>query len=255
MSKVLLSISYDGTDFCGWQRQKNARSVQQVLEDKLSQLMNEEIKLVGCSRTDAGVHALDQKATFSTRSKIPLGKLPSILNSRLPLDIFITAAVPVADDFHPRYQALKKRYRYSIQNSDYIDIRDRRFYWHIRDKLNPEAMQEACKYLIGKQNFATFCAAGSQVASTVRTVFKADVGVGGSGGLYFTIEGDGFLYKMVRIIVGTLVDIGMQKTQASAMAEIIAAKSRKAAMRTAPPNGLCLEKVWYYKEKQHNNLT
>ena len=244
MRKLLLSISYDGTDFCGWQRQSKDRTVQQVIEDSLSRISKENVQILGCSRTDAGVHALDQKATFKTNCKIPTDKYALVLNTALPNDVLITDCHQVDIDFHPRHEAKKKQYEYLIVNSNEIDIREKRYCWQITEQLNIDEMKKACQYFLGEHDFSTFCAAGSQVVNKVRNIYKAQINELNNK-VTFTIEGDGFLYKMVRIIVGTLVDIGLGKIKAEEVPNIINSKSRQRAMTTAPPQGLCLKKIIY----------
>ncbi|QOR34609.1 tRNA pseudouridine(38-40) synthase TruA [Clostridium sp. 'deep sea'] len=245
MRSILISISYDGTDFCGWQRQSKDRTVQQVIEDNLSRVCKEKVTITGCSRTDAGVHALDQKATFKTICNIPTNKFALVLNAELPNDILITNCEEVDINFHPRHEAKSKQYEYLIQNSLAIDIRDLRYCWHITQQLNIAEMQKACSYFIGEHDFSTFCAAGSKVINRVRTVSKAELTVIENNKLKFTIEGNGFLYKMVRIMVGSLVNVGLGKIKSTDLPNIILSKCRDNATTTAPAKGLCLKNIEY----------
>ena len=245
MRKLLLAVSYDGTDFHGWQRQVDKRTVQQELEEQLSALNGKPTIVIGASRTDAGVHAFDQQAVFKTAINIPAERVPLALNSKLPSDIIIKSCREVDLDFHPRYHATGKLYSYTINNTLVNDFRRSRFSWYLPRNLDLEAMRQAANYFVGQHDFAAFCAAGSQVNSTIREIYSLTLKQDHDGYLVINYHGNGFLYKMVRIITGTLVDIGRGKFAPSHAAAALASLDRRMAMHTAPPMGLCLEKVYF----------
>ncbi len=255
MSVIKIELSYDGTDFSGFQFQPDTRTVQGTLEQSISKLTQENVKICGCSRTDSGVHANNQVAIFETSASIPPNKFHLALKSYLPNDIEVYSSCEVDKDFHPSRDAIAKKYTYLFSTNDFLDIRQKRYWCHVRHKLNIEDMQEGCQLIVGKKDFKSFCAAGSQVKTTVRQVYACNIENLSKNNFKFTIIGDGFLYKMVRIIVGTLIEIGTGNISVNDLQEIIASKDRKKAPYTAPPHGLCLEKVWYNKEILQKNLT
>lgn len=252
---ILLTIEYDGTHFYGWQRQPDVRTVQGEIEKVLSIICARKIEIDGVSRTDAGVHALDQKASFSADFAIPVEKLAEVANNlldggkrpaRQPSDVRIIRAEEVKPGFHARYDSCGKTYRYLINNSPEPDIFMRNRCYHVQQPLDIEAMREAADFVIGTHDFACFQAAGgNERQTTVRTVY--DLKICGSSGDYVNMEitGDGFLYNMVRIIAGTLVDVGLGKIPASAVGDIVEARDRTKAGHTAPARGLYLAKVYY----------
>ncbi|MFP4456045.1 MAG: tRNA pseudouridine(38-40) synthase TruA [Clostridia bacterium] len=248
MKKVKLIVNYDGTDFKGFQYQPDIRTVQGVLEEGISKLTNESIRIIGSSRTDAGVHANGQVITFWTDSSIPEDKYSVALKKHLPEDIDVIKSVRAADDFHPIANAYAKRYSYLISGNKYVDIRKKRFCYHLGQKLDIIRINEACSVLIGTKDFKSFCASGSQSKTTVRTIYSAKIIEDKPNEYNFTIIGNGFLYKMVRIIVGSLIEVGLGKLSANELEDIIKVKDRKLAPMTAPSQGLCLDKVWYSKE-------
>jgi len=233
---ILLTLAYDGTNYCGWQRQKNALSVQEVLERVLENFFGE-VKTIATSRTDAGVHALGQRVSFNAETKIPLGKLPQVLNSKLPSDIVVQKAMEVSHGFNPRFDAVKKTYCYRIHNAISPNPLIARYSAFVPERLDLERMRTAAAFFEGTHDFAAFCAAGSAVTSTVRTIFECRVEQNGEI-IEIYITGDGFLYNMVRIIAGTLVYIGMKKPLDAA--KIIADRDRKNAGKTMPARGLTL---------------
>ena len=261
MSKnILLTIAYDGSAFHGWQKQPGERTVQGHLERTMSQLFRREILLSGTSRTDAGVHALDQKATFLSELNVPTEKLPLIINNALcgeekgpfaksPVRILDAQEMP--EDFHARFSCKGKKYIYRIRDgatNGRSMVFDRNYVYYVDRKLDTGAIQEAAAYLKGTHDFKSFEASGGNPReTTVRTIFDAKVTTGQTPNseIRLHISGDGFLYNMVRIITGTLVEIGQGKRDPQYMDRIIEAKDSQAAGFTAPPHGLYLAKVYY----------
>jgi len=242
---ILLTISYDGTNYAGWQRQENAVAVQQVLEEALSTLLNRSISISGASRTDAGVHALGQCASFRAPDlRVPLDKLPVVLNGLLPPDISVTAAKIVSSDFSPRFGALHKTYTYTIYNAAHPNPLLSRYSAFVPQKLDIEKMQQAAVSFVGKHDFAAFCATGSSAKTTVREIYSCTVD-DVDNLIKITICGNAFLYNMVRIIAGTLVYTGLGKIHYCEIPNIIALKNRKLAGKTMPPQGLTLIEITY----------
>ncbi|MCR5704654.1 MAG: tRNA pseudouridine(38-40) synthase TruA [Eubacterium sp.] len=247
MKRVRLLISYDGTNYCGWQIQINGVTVEEVLNKALTELLGEEIHVIGASRTDSGVHAYGNVAVFDTETKIPSDKICFALNQRLPDDIRIQKSDEVPMDWHPRFQDSVKTYEYRILNRRFPDPM-RRLYTHfVYMPLDVEKMKEACRYIVGEHDFASFCSAGSQVLSTVRTVYTLEVEKVGDE-ITIQISGNGFLYNMVRIIAGTLLKVGLGVYPPEHIKEIIEAKDRYAAGPKAPARGLSLMEI-KYREK------
>jgi len=243
--QCLLNISYKGTNYAGWQRQENAVSVQQRVEEALSALYKAPITVTGASRTDAGVHALGQKCTFNVESMIiPVEKLPYALNTQLPGDIAVTWAKEVTDDFHPIFDAKNKTYVYKIYNGEFRNPLIAEISWHVYYKLNFCDMAHAARYYEGKHNFSAFCAAGGSAKTHEREIYSAKV-FEENGIICFEVNGSGFLYNMVRIMTGTLMYAGSGKIDKDSIPDIIASMDRKQAGITAPPNGLCLKEVYY----------
>ena len=239
--RVKLIISYDGTNYCGWQVQINGITVEEVINRELSRMLGEDIAVIGASRTDSGVHALGNVAVFDTFSKIPSEKMCFALNQRLPDDIRIQDSCEVPLDFHPRYCDSTKTYEYKILNRRF-DNPVMRLYTHfVYMPLDYEKMQEAAKYLVGEHDFKSFCSARTQVTDTVRTIYSLDVSKEDDI-IKIRISGNGFLYNMVRIIAGTLLDIGQGKRDPMDIFTILEAKDRSAAGPTAPAHGLTLVK-------------
>ncbi|MFV9568477.1 tRNA pseudouridine(38-40) synthase TruA [Thermoanaerobacter mathranii] len=244
MRNIMIVVEYDGTNYHGWQYQKNAITVQEVLQKAIKKVTGEEVNLIGASRTDTGVHALYQVANFKTNTKIPAEKLPYALNSVLPDDIVITQAKDVEDSFHARYSAKRKRYKYLILNRKFRMPTMRNYCWHISYPLNVEKMKKAATYLIGTHDFSAFKASGSSKTSTIRTVYDLIIEKN-EDFINIEIEADGFLYNMVRIIVGTLSYVGLGKIGENEVYNILASKDRTKAGITAPPQGLYLIKIIY----------
>ena len=246
-SNIKLTLQYDGTDFNGWQIQSghlSARTVQGELSQALNRIVEEPVTLIGAGRTDSGVHARGQVASFCTSRPIPEDKWPAALNSILPEDIRVIAAEEVPPAFHAQYDAVKKMYCYYLLNTEHEDVFLRRYSLHCRHTLDMDNMSRAAAMLLGTRNFKSFCASGSSIGSFERSIYQADLFPQGNT-LVFRITADGFLYRMVRTIVGTLLEIGRGKQPPEWMEQVIAARDRERAGPTAPPQGLVLEKVWY----------
>lgn len=252
--RILLRVAYDGTNYHGWQLQSNAATIEGELNRALRALTGEEIVVTGASRTDAGVHALGNVAVFDTTSRIPAEKFSYALNQRLPEDIVIQSSKQVADDFHPRHCDCRKTYEYDILNRTFPLPAYRNTAYFLYGTLNIEAMRRACQAFLGEHDFASFCAAGAQVQTTVRTIYSLEVECrplteanAGSADQLLTIrvKGNGFLYNMVRIIAGTLVEVGRGHIKPEEVAGIIAAKDRAKAGPTAPARGLRLVEIEY----------
>lgn len=242
--RVRLTISYDGTNYCGWQIQKNGITVEEIINRELTDLLKEDITVIGASRTDSGVHAMANIAVFDTNTKIPAEKISFALNQRLPDDIRIQKSEQVADDFHPRYCNSTKTYEYKILNRRFPDPLNRLYTHFVYMPLDVDKMKKAAEYIVGEHDFASFCSAGSQVKTTVRTVYRLDVDKKDDI-ITIQISGNGFLYNMVRIIVGTLMKVGLGVYPPEHIKEIIDAKDRYAAGPKAPARGLTLVEIKY----------
>lgn len=246
MRRFKLTVAYDGTAYCGWQIQPNGITVQEKLNIACSSLFGTEIRTIGASRTDAGVHARGQVAVFDAETRMPADKVAYALNTHLPDDIRIQHSCEVSPDFHPRFAETRKTYEYRILHRTFDDPTRNRNAIHVYGVLDLAEMQKACTYLIGEHDFACFQASGSDdsVRSTVRRIFSAEL-TEEDELIRFRIEGDGFLYHMVRIIAGTLIEIGQGRRQAEEMQTIIASKKRECAGPTAPAKGLTLLRIVY----------
>lgn len=243
--RILLTVAYDGSGYYGWQRQKNFISVQQRLEEALSELLKKEITVRGASRTDTGVHSLGQRAVFRDDNiTIPTDKIPYALNTHLPEDIVITGAVEVDDNFHPQYSVTDKTYEYKILNAKFRNPMLLRYTEFINRELNIPKMQEACPYFLGEHDFKAFCASGGSSKTTVRTINSLEVSKD-SDIVTIRVNGNGFLYNMVRILAGTLVYVGLDKIKPDEIKDIIKSKDRTRAGKTLIPNGLTLMEVNY----------
>lgn len=242
--RIKLVVAYDGTNYCGWQLQNNGITIEEVLNRELSRLCNEDIQVIGASRTDAGVHAYGNVAIFDTNTRIPAEKISYALNQRLPEDIRIQYSCEVAADFHPRYHSSRKTYEYRILNAPFEQPIGRQYAHFVYRSLDIEAMQKAAEYIVGEHDFKSFCSAGSQVKETVRTVYSLDV-IKNSNYITIRITGSGFLYNMVRIIAGTLLEVGMGMYPAQKLEHIIESKDRQMAGPTAPARGLSLVEIIY----------
>lgn len=244
MRRIQLIIEYDGTNYAGWQRQENALAVQQVVEEKLRKLTRESIVLHGASRTDAGVHAMGQSAHFDTGCRIPADKFSFALNTMLPPDVRIRYSREVPESFHARFSTRGKRYRYLFHVHPHASAMHRLTRAHIIYPLDIDLMQREAQSLVGTHDFAAYAASGSVVKDTVRTIYRADVTRDGDE-VKLIVEGNGFLYNMVRIIAGTLVGVGSGKLQPGAFARAIETGNRLDLGMTAPAHGLTLMEVFY----------
>lgn len=239
--RVMLTVAYDGTDYCGWQIQPNGATIEGVLNEKLTELLKEDISVIGASRTDSGVHALCNLAVFDTCSPIPGEKMSYALNQRLPEDIRIVASKEVDADFHPRHCNTLKTYEYRIVNASFPNPLKRRYCHYTHFACDVAAMREAGRYLVGEHDFASFCTVGAQVETTIRTITALEVAAFDEE-IIIRVTGTGFLYNMVRIIAGTLLEVGYGRRKALEMPDILEARNRQAAGPTAPAKGLCLVK-------------
>ncbi len=247
MRNLMVKIRYDGSRFCGWQVQNDLRTVQSVFQTALREILKENVPIVGCSRTDSGVHANEFCVSFHTESMIPCDKLPLALNAKLPPDIAAMECCQTPDGFHARYSCKGKQYRYLILNTPLRDP-----FWHSRAlwykyPLDPDFMNGQARDYIGTFDFSAFCAANSDVADKVRTVTQCEVGryPFDDRVVEFTVTADGFLYNMVRIMVGTLLQISAGRLPAGSIPSIIASGDRNNAGFTAAACGLYLNKVLY----------
>ena len=244
MKRVKLIVAYDGTNYHGWQTQPNAVTIEEVLNHHLSELLKEEIKVIGASRTDAGVHALGNVAVFDTSARMPADKISYALNTRLPEDIRIQDSCEVPSDFHPRFQKTTKTYEYRILNRRFPDPTRRLNYFFYYYPLDVVKMQEASLYLVGEHDFKSFCTEKPEVTNTVRTIYSLNVIKEGDM-IIIRVTGNGFLYNMVRIIAGTLIRVGGGFIEPQQIKKILEAKDRTLAGETARPEGLTLIGIRY----------
>lgn len=259
----MLILAYDGTNFNGWQRQDGLMTVQGELENALKIALKEDILVEGTGRTDAGVHALGQTCSFKTNSKIPIEKLPLVLNNILakgknasrenPSDIRILDAKVMEEDFHSRFSAKGKTYKYILSKGD-IDIFRRNYVYFVNKDIDIEKMREASALLVGTMDYKAFQSSGATPKkTTVRTIYSIDI-LEEKEDIIIRVTGNGFLYNMVRIIVGTLVDIGTNKISKKDLEDIISSKDRQRAGHTAPPQGLYMEKVYFEEIVRNSKL-
>lgn len=246
---LLVYLRYDGRAFCGWQVQKNAPSVMQTFQDALEAVLNERPDVKGCSRTDSGVHARMYAVSFKTENRIPCNGLVKALNTKLPSAVAATDCREVDDDFHARYSSKGKRYVYRILNSELRDPFYEGFVCRIPQTLDEKLMNEEAQSFVGTYDFRSFQNTGTDIEDTVRTIYSASV-VRKGDIVEFSVSGDGFLYNMVRIMAGTLIDIARGTLKRGAIPDIIDAKSREAAGFTAPACGLMLDEVFYDFDKE-----
>ena len=240
-NRVRLTVAYDGTNYHGWQIQNNGITIESELNRALSDLLHEEIQVIGASRSDSGVHALGNIAVFDTTSRMPAEKVSYALNQRLPEDIRIQCSEEVAADWHPRYCESRKTYEYRIYRGQFPLPTKRLYSLFSYHNYDVAKMQEAAGYLVGEHDFKSFCQVGAQVQSTVRTLYQAQVEEQGDD-LVIRVCGNGFLYNMVRIIAGTLMEVGQGKRSPEDIPTILEKRDRAAAGPTAPAHGLTLMK-------------
>jgi tRNA pseudouridine38-40 synthase len=250
---IVMVVSYDGTAYCGFQIQPRDHTIQQVLEEAIYALTNERVKVISSGRTDAGVHAKAQVINFLTECVIPIDRWCFAVNTRLPRDIVVHKASEASLNFHSRHHAKRKTYRYTIQRSKIPDVFYRYTRLHHPTRLDLSEMQKGLAYLVGEHNFSAFCSARTPVGSHVRTIYEATMefnaepsdGDGQAGVVHIYITGNGFLYNMVRIIVGTLLQIGQGKRSGEDMLTILLSEDRNRAGPTAMAHGLTLWEVSY----------
>src|SRR5262245_8840422 len=256
MPHFKLTLAYDGTDYVGWQRQASGTSIQGLVEDALRELDGRDVSVAGAGRTDAGVHALGQVASFSLARSIEATTVLRSLNAKLPPDVRVWSAEDVAPAFHARFDARSKTYRYRIWNAEVLNPFERRYVWHVVTPLDVDAMASAARLLEGTHDFAAFQGTGSDATTTVRTLFQSAIRTPQStiqsairtpqsAMVELVITGDGFLRHMVRAIVGSLVEVGRGRQPASWIGDVLASRRRELAGRTAPPHGLALVAVDY----------
>jgi tRNA pseudouridine38-40 synthase len=244
MRNIKLTLEFDGTFYAGWQRQINGIAVEQKVREAIKKLTGEEPDLIGCSRTDAGVHARGYICSFKTECTIPAVRMKFALNNILKDDIVVLESEEVYDEFHARFSAKGKRYTYTICNREIPTAIGRNYVYFFKRALNTDRMEAATAFLVGKHDFSSFKNSNSLVRSNIRTIF--DLTVSRIGDMVtISVTGDGFLYNMVRIIAGTLIEVGLGDISPEDMENILKSKDRTKAGRTAPASGLCLEEVFY----------
>ncbi|MBO5371687.1 MAG: tRNA pseudouridine(38-40) synthase TruA [Lachnospiraceae bacterium] len=242
--RVQLTVAYDGTNYHGWQLQPNGITIESVLNQALSELLKEEIKVIGASRTDAGVHSLGNVAVFDTNTRMPAEKISYALNQRLPEDIVVQKSKEVESDFHPRHCNSRKTYEYRILNREFRDPTRRTDMYFYHYDLDVEKMQKAASYLVGEHDFKSFCSIHAVVETTVREIYALTV-QRDRDEITIRITGSGFLYNMVRIIAGTLIQAGSGRIEPEEVQDILAACDRSAAGPTAPAHGLTMIGITY----------
>lgn len=244
LRNIKIILEYDGTNYNGYQRQVNCATIQGTLEKALSEICSEKIEIIGCSRTDSGVHAKAYVANFFTNSKIPSEKFCFAINQKLPKDIVVLESNEVDSDFHARFSCNGKTYCYTIINRKFPSAIFRNNCFHVSKPLDMEKMIAASKMMIGKKDFNAFKNTGTEVSSTIRTI--TDISIKKDDDfIKIYVTGDGFLYNMVRIIVGTLVEIGLSIKRSEVIETAFIEKDRTILGKTAPPQGLSLEEVFY----------
>ena len=238
--RIKLVVAYDGTNYCGWQVQPNGETIEGVLNRELSSLLGGDIKVTGASRTDSGVHSLGNVAVFDTDTRIPPEKISYALNIRLPEDIVVQDSCEVAPDFHPRHCNSRKTYEYRILNRRFAMPTRRLDTYFYHRPLDVERMQQAARYLEGTHDFKSFCSVNTVVEDTVRTIYTLQVIKDADDIITIRVQGSGFLYNMVRILAGTLIQVGIGAMEPEQMTEILEAKDRSASGPTAPAQGLTM---------------
>ena len=247
---IWLTIEYAGTNYLGWQRQPQGLSVQEAIEDALSKITRERVVLTGSGRTDSGVHAIAQAANFKTSSRIGTTELQRGLNSTLPRDISIKSAEEMPENFHAQYDARSKTYLYRVLNSPHRSALERGRAWHVAQRLDLDSMRKAAKFLVGEHDFKAFALTSRSVKTTVRRVHRLDIcdmgrGITGGRVIEFEVEAGGFIKRMVRLIVGTLVKVGKGRLAPEDVKEALRTGNRTPLMRSAPAQGLFLKEVRY----------
>lgn len=245
MKRILMVVAYDGTNYHGWQIQQNAVSIEEIINKKLSELLNEHIEVVGASRTDAGVHAEGNVAVFDSETSIPPDKIANALNSSLPDDIVIQESFEVEPDFHPRKCDSEKTYEYRILNRKFdLPVKSRNSI-HVYKDMNIDAMREAAAYFVGQHDFKNFCSSHTQAKTTIRIIYSFEI-ERDKETITLRVTGNGFLYNMVRMLVGTLINVGCGKVKSNQIPALLAAKERPQVITTAPAKGLTLIGIDFY---------
>lgn len=244
MKRVMLVVAYDGTNYHGWQVQPNGVTIEGVLNQKLSELLGESITVIGASRTDSGVHSYGNVAVFDTETRIPAEKISYAVNQRLPEDIVVQSSKEVPFDFHPRHCDSRKTYEYRILNREFSMPTRRKDTYFTYRKLDVASMKAAAMYLVGEHDFKSFCATAAVVETTVRTIYEIQV-TKQEDIITIRVTGGGFLYNMVRIIAGTLIQVGLGEIKPEDMPDILKACDRTAAGPTAPAHGLTMIGIAY----------
>lgn len=252
MRNIMVHLAFDGTNYHGWQVQANAITIQETFQNAVEKVFTKRLDVTGCSRTDSGVHANDYVVCFRTDSKIDTNSIMRALNAHLPHDIAVTSCSEKDSEFHPRYSSSGKEYIYKINNSQYRDPFNKEYSYYYPKTLDCEKLNKAAHYFVGKHDFAAFCSTGSTTghrpenpeSNTIRTIFSSEV-YRENNMVIFKVHGDGFLYNMVRIMVGTLLFVAMGKIDCDDIKTIIESKNREKAGVTAPAKGLFLNKVFY----------
>lgn len=248
MRRIKLTVAYDGCNYSGWQIQPNASTIEQVLDNAINKVTGEKVHVIGASRTDAGVHGLGNVAVFDTASGIPGDRWAYAINTYLPEDVSVVESREVSPEFHPRHCNTVKTYEYRILNTRFPIPQFRNYSWHVKEPLDVNAMQSAAQRLVGEHDFKSFCCVKTQAESTVRTVYSLDVDKKDEE-IHITITGNGFLYNMVRIIAGTLIQVGKGRFEPEYIQYMLDACDRTQAGQTAPPQGLTLMKIDYLDEE------
>lgn len=247
MKRVRIVVAYDGTNYCGWQIQPNGTTIEEILNRQLGRLTGEDIRIIGASRTDSGVHALGNVAVFDTESGIPPERMAYALNQKLPDDIVVVESEEVPADWHPRYQdGITKTYEYHIYNARVPNPLRQRYSTFVSFPMDVEKMREGAAYLVGEHDFASFCNVKTNALDTVRTVYDITITQNGPD-ITIRVTGNGFLYNMVRIIVGTLIRVGRGFYTPEKIKDILDAREHTSEGVTAPPNGLVLVRIDYGK--------
>ena len=244
MRNIKVRIEYDGKNFNGWQKQPDKLNIQGEIERAIYEVTGEQVDVIASGRTDAGVHSLGQTANFKIENDMPLEKIPLAINSKLKKTVRIQSAEEVEERFHSRYSCKGKKYRYIINNAPIESALYRDYELHISQKLDLEKMKEAIKYFVGEHDFSAFKSSGTSSKNSVREIYSAEIIEDGAR-LRIELTGNGFLYNMVRIISGTLVEVGLGKIEPNQIPQIIESKDRGMAGRTLPPQGLYLVEVYY----------
>ena len=244
MRNIKLTIEYDGKEYNGWQKQPNKLNIQGEIEKAIENVTGEQVNLIGSGRTDAGVNAFGQVANFKIDSQFPIEKIATAINSQLKKSIRIKKAEETSEDFHSRYNCHSKTYHYVIDNSEQGTAIYRNLTYHVSQKLDVSKMKQAVQYLIGEHDFSSFKSSGTSNKSSVRTIYNAQV-IQEQEKIVIELTGNGFLYNMVRIIAGTLVEVGLNSIKPEEIETILKAKNRQKAGKTLPPQGLFLMNVEY----------